>query len=144
MLTPLLADATTDVLYPEHIAVVTLSRRLAEDETKLQHCVAIAQELVKADALIDITNSYTGLLCSQALYDDPRINETTFGPISKRLAEGVWPKARFPRDHVANQAPAQVELDRAMRGEITIQEALANADAYLNDQEQQARERIGI
>ncbi len=144
MATPILAEAAEDVLYPEHIAVVTLSRRLADDEARLQHCVAITQQLISADSMIDITNSYTGLLCSTALYEDPRIEETTFGPVSKRLAEAVWSKARFPRDHVANQAPAQTELDLAIRGEASIQDALSNADAYLNDQEQQARERIGL
>jgi ABC-type glycerol-3-phosphate transport system substrate-binding protein len=142
--TPLLAEHSVEVVYPEHISVVTLSRRLADDDAKLEHCLGITRELIKADSLIDVTNAYTGLLCSQDLYNDPRIEETTFGPVSKRLAEATWSRARFPRDHVANQAPAQTELDRAMRGEITIQEALANADAYLNDQEQQARERLGM
>ncbi|MDQ3443044.1 MAG: extracellular solute-binding protein [Chloroflexota bacterium] len=141
--TPLLAEATNEVVYPEHIAVTTLSRRLADDDTKLQHCVGIVQELYKPESLIDTTNQYSGLLCSKELYADPKIEDTAFGPVSKLLAESVWPRAQFPRDHVANQAPAGVELDRAMRGEISIQEALSNADAYLNDQEQQARERIG-
>ena len=142
--TPMLADMTNDVVYPEHIAVITLSRRLADDDAKLQHCIGIAKELVKADSLIEITNSYTGLLCSKALYDDPRIADTTYGPVSKRLAEATWSRAKFPRDHVANQAPAGVEIDRAMRGEISLQDALGNADKYLNDQEEQARERIGL
>ncbi len=142
--TPLLAEHTVDVVYPEHIAVVTLSRRLADDDAKLQHCLGIARHLVSADALIDVTNSYTGLLCAKSVYDDPRINDTTFGPVSKALAEATWPRSRWPRDHVANQAPASVELDRALRGEITVQEALSNADSYLNDQEAQARERLGL
>jgi hypothetical protein len=32
---------------------------------------------------------------------------------------------------------------RALRQEISITEALENADKYLNDQEKEARERIG-
>jgi hypothetical protein len=52
--------------------------------------------------------------------------------------------ARYSRDHVANHGPAATELDRAMRQEIGIKEALANMDAYLQEQEDQARERIGI
>ena len=48
----------------------------------------------------------------------------------------------IPGDHVANQAPAGTELERAFRQEISIPEALANMDAYLQDQEDQARERI--
>jgi len=142
--TPLLAEHTVDVAYPEHIGVITLSRRLADDDAKRDHCVAIAKQMVTADALIDVTNAYSGLICSKAVYDDPRINDTAFGPVSKALAEATWPRAKWPKDHVANQAPAGVELDRALRGEISIQEALGNADAYLNDQEEQARERLGL
>jgi len=142
--TPLLTDHTVDVVYPEHLGVITLSRRLSDDDAKLQHCLGITQELIKADALIDITNSYTGLICVKSVYDDPRINETACGPISKQLAEATWPRSRWPRDHVANQGPAATELDRALRGEIPVQEALGNADAYLNDQEAQARERLGL
>jgi hypothetical protein len=54
----------------------------------------------------------------------------------------MWPIAKFPGDHVANQGPAGTELERAMRKEISIKEALANMDAYLQDQEDQARQRI--
>jgi ABC-type glycerol-3-phosphate transport system substrate-binding protein len=142
--TPKLAAAVTDVVYPEHMGVATLSRRLAKDETKRNHCVAILQEMLKADALIAMTESYSGSLMSTELYADPRIDQTKYGPVSKRIAEGTWPRARFPRDHVANPQPALAEIDRGLRKDISIQEALANADKYLNDQESQARERLGM
>ena len=116
---------------------------MAKDDKKLAHCVGILKELYTADALIDITNQYSGLLCSRALYDDPRIAQTKYGPVSKRLAEAIWPIAKFPRDHVANQAPAATEIDRGLRQQVSLKEALSNADQYLNDQERQARERIG-
>lgn len=141
---PPLADAATDVVYPAHIGVITLSRRLADDDAKLQHCLGIAKQLMSADALIDITNSYTGLICVQDVYNDPRIEETKFGAISKRLAETTWPRSRWPKDHIANPMPATQELDRAARGELSVADALANADAYLNTQEQEARERLGL
>ena len=111
--------------------------------TKRQHCVGIVKELLKADALIEMTEQLHRLALSTALYDDPRIEQTKYGPVSKRIAEGTWPRARFPRDHVANRLRPGVEIDRGLRKDISIQEALANADAYLNDQEEQARERIG-
>ena len=79
---------------------------------------------------------------SKAVYDDPRIEDVKYGPISKRIATGMWPIAKYPGDHVANQGPAATELERAMRQEISITEALANMDAYLQDQEDQARQRI--
>jgi hypothetical protein len=90
-----------------------------------------------------MTETYSGTLCSKELYADPRIMETKYGPVSKRIAEGTWPRTRYPKDHVANQAPARTELERALRKEISIKEALGNADKYLNDQEKQARERLG-
>jgi len=141
---PPLADAATDVVYPAHIGVITLSRRLADDDEKLQHCLGIAKQMISADALMDLTNSYTGLICVQDVYNDPRIEETKFGAISKRLAETTWPRSRWPKDHIANPAPASQELDRAVRGEITVSEALTLADEYLNTQEREARERLGI
>lgn len=142
--TPALAGAVADVFYPDPLAVVTLSRRLADDEEKRNHCVGIIKELWTPDSLIELTDIYSGILCSKDIYADPRIMETTYGPFSKRIAEATWPRARFTRDHVANQQPAQIELDRALRKEISISEALGNMDDYLNDQEKQARERIGI
>jgi ABC-type glycerol-3-phosphate transport system substrate-binding protein len=141
---PPLADAATDVVYPAHIGVITLSRRLADDDAKLQHCLGIAKQMISADALLDVTNSYTGLLCVQDVYNDPRIEDTRFGAISKRLAETTWPRSRWPKDHIANPAPAGQELDRAVRGELTVSEALSLADEYLNTQEQEARERLGL
>ncbi|MGH2559476.1 MAG: ABC transporter substrate-binding protein [Thermomicrobiales bacterium] len=141
--TPKLAEAQTDVVYPEHMAVATLSRRLGDDEEKRQHAVGIVQEMFKPDALLGQTHTYSGTLCSKELYADPRVLETKYGPVSKRIAEATWPRTRYPRNHVANPAPAQTELDRGLRKEISITEALANIDEYLNDQEEQARERIG-
>ncbi|MGB3329572.1 MAG: extracellular solute-binding protein [Thermomicrobiales bacterium] len=141
---PKLADAVTDVVYPAHIGVITLSRRLANDDAKLQHCLGIAKQLISADALIDITNAYTGLICVQNVYNDPRINDTKFGAISKRLAETTWPRSKWPKDHIANPAPASQELDRAVRGETSVSDALGKADEYLNTQEKDARERLGI
>jgi ABC-type glycerol-3-phosphate transport system substrate-binding protein len=144
MALPPLAGAAADVIYPAHIGVITLSRRLEKDETKLQHCLGIAKQLISADALIDVTNSYTGLICVQNVYNDPRINDTKFGAISKRLAELTWPRSKWPKDHIANPAPASQELDRAVRGEISVSDALSRADEYLNTQEKEARERLGL
>ena len=141
---PKLADAATDVVYPAHIGVITLSRRLADDDAKLQHCLGIAKQLISADALIEVTNSYTGLICVQDVYNDPRINDTKFGAISQRLAETTWPRSKWPKDHIPNPMPASQELDRAARGEISVSEALSRADEYLNTQEKDARERLGL
>ena len=41
-----------------------------------------------------------------------------------------------------SKALRAAEFDRAMRQEISIQEALSNMDAYLQEQEDQARERL--
>jgi hypothetical protein len=79
---------------------------------------------------------------TKAVYTDPRIEQVKYGAVSKRVAETMWPVAQYTQDHVANHAPAVTELERALRKEIPIKEALQNMDAYLQDQEDQARERI--
>lgn len=142
MPTPKLANAKVDVVYPEHLVVVTLSRRLANDKVKLDPCIEILMNMLTADALVGLTESYSGTVVNQTVYEDPRVMQTKYGPYSKRVAEGVWPRARFPQDRVANQGPAQQELRRALTKEISIKDALANADRYLNEQEAQVMERL--
>lgn len=144
IVTPMLEGRVEDVIYPQHIAGFGLSRRLAERPDVLDPALAFAQMLVSTDALIQTFDFYSGVCMTKGVYEDPRIEDVKYGPMSKRVAQGVWPIARFPGDHVAQQGPASTELDRAMRGEITITEALANMDAYLQEQENQARERIGL
>lgn len=140
--TPKLTGAKKDVVYPEHMGVLTLSRRLAQDQTKLQPATAILSEMLKPETLLALTETYSGSLMSKELYNDPRVMQTKYGPISKRVAEGTWPRTRYPKDHVANQGPAAQELTRGLRKEITIKEALTRMDTYLNQQEADARERL--
>lgn len=144
IVTPKLANAKEYVLYPHHIAGWGLSKRLANNPEKLKAALDFALMLVSPDATIQAFDFYSGVCMTKAVYEDPRIEKVKYGLMSKRVATGMWPIARFPGDHVAQQGPAATELDRAMRKEITIKEALANMDAYLQEQEDQARERIGI
>jgi hypothetical protein len=139
-----LANAVEDVIYPQHIAGFGLSRQLTDDADTLQASIDFALMLVSADALIQTFDFYSGVCMTKAVYEDPRIQDVKYGEMSKRVATEMWPIARYPGDHVAQQGPAGTELDRAMRNEISIAEALANMDAYLQEQEDQARERIGL
>jgi ABC-type glycerol-3-phosphate transport system substrate-binding protein len=142
IVTPPLANATEYVLYPQHVAGWGVSKRLVDDADKLQASVDFALTIVGPDATLQAFDFYSGVAPSKEAYADPRISDMKFGEMSKRVAEAMWPIARYPQDHVAQQGPAATELDRAMRQEITITEALANMDAYLQEQENQARERI--
>jgi len=142
IVTPPLANATEYVLYPQHIGGWGLSKRLVDDTAKLDAGVDFALLIVGPDASLQALEFYSGVVPSKEVYADPRIEDVKYGAVSKRVAESMWPVARFPQDHVAQHAPASDELDRAMRNEITIQEALANMDAYLQEQEDQARERL--
>jgi hypothetical protein len=143
VVTPPLANASEYVLYPQHMGGWGLSRRLVNDPSKLDASVDLALMIVGPDALLQALDFYSGVVMNKAVYADPRISDVKFGEISKQVAEKLWPIARFPKDRVAQHTPAATELDRAMRGEISIPEALANMDAYLQEQEDQARERIG-
>jgi ABC-type glycerol-3-phosphate transport system substrate-binding protein len=142
LVTPRLADKVNDVLYPQHIAGWGLSKRLVDGGNKLDAALEFAQFLVSPDSTIQAFDFYSGVCMTKAVYEDPRIEQVKYGLMSKRIAEGMWPLAKYTGDHVANQGPASTEFERAMRQEITIPEALANMDAYLQEQEDQARERI--
>ena len=144
IVTPLLADAKEKVLFPQHIAGWGLSKRLAQAQDKLKTALDFALAVVSPDALIQAFDFYSGVCMTKAVYEDPRIKDVKYGLVSKRVAEGMWPIARYTQDHVANHGPAATELDRAMRKEISIKEALANMDTYLQEQEDAARERIGM
>ncbi|MBX3011309.1 MAG: extracellular solute-binding protein [Caldilineaceae bacterium] len=142
IVTPRLANKVNDVLYPQHIAGWGISKRLVDDSSKLQPAFEFSQYLVSPDSTIQAFDSYSGVCMTKAVYEDPRIEDVKFGPMSKRIATGMWPIAKFSGDHVANHGPASTEFERALRQEITLEEALANMDAYLQEQEDQARERI--
>lgn len=142
IVTPRLANKVNDVVYPDHIAGWGLSKRLADGGDKLTSALEFAQFIVSPESLIQAFDSYSGVCMTKAVYTDPAIEKVKYGAISKRVAEGMWPIARFTGDHVANHDPSHAELDRAMRKEITVKEALANMDAYLQEQEDQSRERI--
>jgi ABC-type glycerol-3-phosphate transport system substrate-binding protein len=144
IVTPYLANAKEKVLFPQHMAGFGLSKKLASDPTKTGLAVSYAEAVVGPDALIQAFDFYSGVCMTKTVYADPRIEKVKYGLVSKRVAEGMWPVARYTQDHVANQGPAATELDRGMRKEISIQEALQNMDAYLQEQEDSARERIGI
>ncbi len=144
IVTPFLADAKEKVIYPQHMAGFGLSRRLAGDPKKIDLAVKYAEAVVGPDSMVQAFDFYSGVCMTKTVYEDPRINDVKYGLLSKRVAEGMWPFAQYTQDHVANHAPASTELDRAMRKEISIPEALANMDAYLQEQEDSARERIGI
>ncbi len=139
---PPLANAVENVLYPQHVAGYGLSKRLADDAPKLSAAVDFALLIVSNGALLQALDFYSGVVPSKGVYNDPGIGDVKYGLVSKRVAEGMWPYARYPQDHVAQQGPAAAEFDRAMRQEISIQEALSNMDAYLQEQEDQARERL--
>jgi ABC-type glycerol-3-phosphate transport system substrate-binding protein len=139
--TPPLAEAMSDSYYGDEIAMITLSKRLERDPEKLRHCAAIVQRVLSADAMIDTMNVYSGTITSADAYADPRVDSTKYGALTKRLAEQIWPKIRFTNDRVADKKAAETEIDRGLRGEISLDEALGNAEGYLNRMEQLAYER---
>jgi ABC-type glycerol-3-phosphate transport system substrate-binding protein len=139
---PKLANAVEYVLYPGHIGCWGLSKRLPQAPDKLAIALDFLTVITSPDYIISRFEDYSGTCPVKAVYEDPRIEEVEFGPMSKRIAQAVWPIGRYPQDLVADQGPAFGELERAMRGEISIRDALLNMDTYLQRQEDQARERL--
>jgi ABC-type glycerol-3-phosphate transport system substrate-binding protein len=141
--TPPLAEAVENVIYPAHMGVATLSRRLADDDTKREHCIGIMKEMFDLQTRLNQLNGYSGSVLDKRVYESADLASYKYGEVSKRISDATFSRARYPKDHVANQDPARDELVRALRNEISLSEALGNAEKYLNDQEKEARERIG-
>jgi|GEM_PF-743672 len=142
--TPTLANAKSNLINSDALAVVALSKRLPSDQTKLNYTVGLVKEMFTPDSLLSITDVYSGTLCSSQVYEDPRVDKTKFGPVSKRIATNIWPRARYIIGHIANTTPVYAELDKGLRKQVSLQQALQNADTYLNQQEIQARQRLGL
>ena len=95
IVTPPLADAVENVVYPQHIAGWGLSKRLVDAGDKLTAAVEFAQFIVSPDSLIQAFDSYSGVCMTKAVYEDPRIADVKYGNMSKRIAEGMWPIAKY-------------------------------------------------
>ena len=67
IVTPRLANKVNDVLYPQHIAGWGVSKRLAEDDKKLQPAFDFAQYLVGPDSLIQAFEFYSGVCMTKAV-----------------------------------------------------------------------------
>jgi ABC-type glycerol-3-phosphate transport system substrate-binding protein len=141
---PPLAGATVNQINPAHFGVITLSRRLADNEEKRNHCVGFLLEYFDLDSQLNQLDNYSGSVMDKRVYADPRVSDHKYGDFSKMITDATFSRVRYNHDHVANTDPAQTEFQSAIRGEKSIKDALKAADDYLNDQEQQARERIGM
>ncbi len=78
IVTPRLADAVEDVLYPQHQAGWGLSKRLADDPDKLEVALEYAISLVSPDATIQAFEFYSGVTMTKAVYEDPRIEDVKY------------------------------------------------------------------
>ena len=107
---PPLANAVEYALYPQHVAGWGLSKRLADDSAKLDAGVAFSLLIVSNGALLQALDFYSGVVPSKDVYNDPGIGDVKYGLVSKRVAEGMWPYARYPQDHVAQQGPASCRV----------------------------------
>ena len=144
IVTPRIADGVTDDLYPDHIEGWGLSRRLADEWDKLVIALDFALTVVGPDATIPFLDDQSSLCMSKEVYEDPRIEWVAYGPMSKRVAMAMWPRARYNGDHVGDMGPAYDALDRALRKEISAEEALQSMDAYCQEQEDAARDHVGL
>ena len=143
IVTPRIADGVTDDLYPDHIAGWGLSKRLADEWDKLVIALDFAMTVVGPDATIPFYEDQSSLCASKDVYADPRIERVAYGTMSKRVATAMWPRARYNGDHVGDMGPAYEQLDRALRREISAEEALRSMDAYCQEQEDAARDQVG-
>jgi ABC-type glycerol-3-phosphate transport system substrate-binding protein len=142
IVTPPLANAKNSTMYPDHIACWGVSRRLAKDEAKLKATLDLGMLLTGPEGLIETFQDYSGVCMSKAVYDDPKIESVKYGPVSKRIAQGMWPNARYPKTYVANVGLMNDAMTRGLKKEITIEAALAEMEQVLQAEEDASRERV--
>jgi ABC-type glycerol-3-phosphate transport system substrate-binding protein len=139
--TPRVADGVTDYLFPDHVAGWGLSRRLADEPARLQLAIDLVREIVGPDAMVEYHADQSSLCASKVVYADPGIGQVRYGPMCRRVATEMWPRARYNGDHVAEMGPASGELDRALRREVTAEEALTRMDEYCQGVEDAYRDQ---
>lgn len=142
IVTPPLANAKKNLLYPDHIACWGLSKRLASDQAKLNAALDLGLLLTGPEGLVDTFQDYSGVCMTKAVYADPRINSVKYGPVSKRIAEGMWPIARYPKTYVSNLGLMSDAMTRGLKKEITIDAALAEMEQVLQTEEDASRKRV--
>jgi ABC-type glycerol-3-phosphate transport system substrate-binding protein len=142
VVTPRVADGVADDLHPGHLAGWGLSPQLAADWAKLAVAAGFARAITEPDAMVPYYEDQSSLCATKAVYEDSRIEYVAYGSMSKRVATEMWPRARYTASHVSEMGPASLELDRALRGDIGVEEALRNMDAYCQSHEDEARDRI--
>jgi ABC-type glycerol-3-phosphate transport system substrate-binding protein len=142
IVTPPLPNAKKHVLYPDHIACWGLSKRLAKEPQKLKATLDLALLLTGPEGLVDAFQDYSGVCMTKAVYQDPRISKVKFGLMSKRIAEGMWPIARFPQTYVANLGLMSDALTRALKKELAPDAALTEMEQILQKEEDASRKRV--
>ena len=145
VVTPVLTGAVKKVWDLGEISVITLSKRLSSDGTKLKACVDLLLELSSASTTLGVFNSYSGSTALKSVYKDrSALLKERYGAIVERIGPAVWPIARYAQYHVSDMTTAGTSLTRALQKQISIKEALANIDRYLNEQERLARQRLRL
>jgi ABC-type glycerol-3-phosphate transport system substrate-binding protein len=142
IVTPPLVGAKNKTMYPDHIACWGLSRRLANDSSKLKAALDLGLLLTGPQGLIDTFQDYSGVCMSKEVYQDPRIDKVKYGPMSKRIAEGMWPNARYPKTYVANLGLMSDAMTRGLKKEITLDAALAEMEKVLQTEEDATRKKL--
>ena len=144
IVTPLLTGHTASVWDPDAISVITLSKALESDQSKLQHCVGLLEELTSASSTLSVFGSYSGATALKSVYASPDLAKERFGKVVARIGPTVWKLGRYNRDHVSNKMPAVTELTLGLQKQTSLTSALASVDTYLNQQESEARQRLGL
>ena len=103
IVTPFLTGYTAPVWDPDEISVITLSKALESDQTKLQHCVGLLEELTSASSTLSVFGSYSGATALKSVYASPDLAKERFGKVVARIGPTVWKLGRYNRDHVSKR-----------------------------------------
>lgn len=118
---------------------LSMSRRLARDVGKMAVGAAALEIFLKPESLLMFLDFYSGGVCSPGVYESPNLANYKYGELTKDYGERLWRRMVIVGNII--QEPYDIitaEMQRAIRNEATVTEALTSLNDQLNQLEAEA------
>jgi ABC-type glycerol-3-phosphate transport system substrate-binding protein len=143
---PSMGTATQNIEL-SHNGIIVLSRRLANDPAKLAAATLLAQKVLSPQGLGNLTDFYGGAIPAiPVARSQDVITKRRWGYLQKQYDQLVWPIATFEQHHIAdwNLDIAWPQLLRVFKDSEPMDAVLKDLESQSNQQEQEARDRLGV
>ena len=118
---------------------VSMSRRLARDTAKMAVGAAALDIFLKPESLLMFLDFYSGGVCSPGVYESPDLENYKYGAATKDFGDRLWRRMVIVGNII--QEPYDImsaEMQRMIRNEATVMEALTSLNDQLNVLEAEA------